>query len=445
MWSVSFYLWSSCTLASFIGSRNLLMPVVKSDIEYNNILRIVSLYNKVTDFKNFVLFVENSDEDKTSVITPSLQQRIMEFTGRPMITAGSETGPLDKIINSNNIAMVLYSSINDPILNVVHNTLSKIYHMPIIFVYNSKDVVPYLRPISPSKYYNVLFSKTPLFVLWALYVIAMILIRRFKNPHIPVGNLILETVQISLGQILPSRVFNCRTIPEKIVAICTWIFNIFTTCAFGSIFATIMTTGIYMPKIVDIDSFVTNDISIMVTHDQMKEVLKIDNTPRELMDRMFSVDQEILNHHLNSLNDSYVYLMETHRFAQIEFLQQRLWLPKFKLAPEPLCALNRFLRLPVRQDAGYFMVLRRFVVGATESGLTEKWMRMGLQQLKKANIIQQAPYEQPSSKPLSLTFYIFAFQIYGTGILLSIIVIFIECINEYYRNNYNNHGNVIIV
>ncbi|KAH8406480.1 hypothetical protein KR215_002139 [Drosophila sulfurigaster] len=436
----SVYLWTCCILATINGSHNLLKAVIESGTEYKNILRVMSEYDNFMNLNNFVLFAGHFDEDKTS-----LQQCIMEFTGRSIIIAGSQTGPLYKIINSYNLAVVVYSGIHDPILNVVNTTLDKISHIPFLFVYKAKDVVPFMRRVAPSKYFQVLFGNTTVLAYWALYIITMSLIRRFINPHMPAANLILETVQVSWGQNLPVRVFSGMGISEKILTISTWIYNILMTTACGSAFATILTTGIYMPKIVDIESFVANDINIMVTHDQMKEILKMENVPREFMDRVITVDPEILDRHLNSLNDSYVYLMGTHRFALIEFMQQRLLRPKLKLAPEPLCTLHRFLRLPIRQDLGLATVLSRFVDDVTESGLTAKWMRMGLEQLKHTNIIQQAPYEQSLSKPLTLSFFTFGLQVYCTGMLLSGIVLLIECVYGYWRKRFNNYGNVIIV
>ncbi|XP_051860804.1 uncharacterized protein LOC127565590 isoform X2 [Drosophila albomicans] len=316
---------------------------------------------------------------------------------------------------------------------------------PLVIATKYCLVVPFERQVPLSKFCTVFFRIPTLNVVSIIILIVVALIKRFINPHKPIADIIYMSFQVHWGQAIPIRTINRMGIAEKILTICGLIFNLYITTILSCILATTLTTGNRMPEIIDIESFVANDISIMISENQMKELSQVDNIPVELSRRMFVVPQEILERHLNSLNDSYVYLMEPQRFAQMKFMQQRLRRPKLKMAPEPLCTLDLYLRLPIRQELSFLLVLTRFVQDATESGLREKWMQMGFEQLKQANMIRQAPYDPPSLRGLSLSFFTFGFQIYATGIILSLIVMLIECIYGYWLKRSNNYNNVIIV
>ncbi|XP_062135145.1 uncharacterized protein LOC133844887 isoform X1 [Drosophila sulfurigaster albostrigata] len=615
MSSVGIFFWCCCILATINFGHNSLNPVDKSDCEFDNVIHIISKFHHLMHFNNFVLFVGHSHEAKGSAIATSLHRRVMHTFDRPVIVAGCDTGPLNHIITTYSLALVLFTGIQDPILNVVINALGKnsISTIPILFVYKSSDglplttngraeffhwclkydfrntimafenkthdlelwtyemydgmlihrvtqissslrrnhqslinqrqlkvavyqnlpfafvlnsgdyrdltgsgnvslggetgillaefvhfiggtlqiipqsrdeyftnltvcgsmidfganmlpstkvstgvsplviatkyclVVPFERQVPLSKFFTVFFRIPTLNVFSIILLIAMTLIRRLINPHKPIADLIYMSFQVHWGQAIPSRTINRMGIAEKILTICGLIYNLYITTIFSCILATTLTTGNHMPEIIDIESFVANDISIMISESQMKELSQVDNIPVELSRRMFIAPEETLERHLNSLNDSYVYLMETHRFAQMKFMQQRLRRPKLKMAPEPLCTLDLYLRLPIQQELGFLLVLTRFVEDATESGLRVKWMQMGLEQLKQANMIRQAPYDPPLLRGLSLSFFTFGFQIYAAGIILSLIVLLIEFIYDYWLKRSNNYNNVIIV
>ncbi|XP_060658142.1 uncharacterized protein LOC132792709 [Drosophila nasuta] len=316
---------------------------------------------------------------------------------------------------------------------------------PLVIATKYCLVVPFERQVALSKFFTVFFRSPTLNVFCIILLIAVTLIKRLINPHKPIADLIYMSLQVHWGQAIPIRTINRMGIAEKILTICGLIFNLYITTILSCILATTLTTGNHMPEIIDIESFVANDISIMISENQMKELSQVDNIPVELSRRMFVAPQEKLERYLNSLNDSYVYLMETHRFAQMKFMQQRLRRPKLKMAPEPLCTLDVYLRLPIQRELSFLLVLTRFVQDATESGLRDKWMQMGLEQLKQANMIRQAPYDPPSLRGLSLSFFTFGFQIYAAGIILSLIVMLIECIYGYWLKRSYNYNNVIIV
>ncbi|KAM8706068.1 hypothetical protein ACLKA7_010368 [Drosophila subpalustris] len=124
-----------------------------------------------------------------------------------------------------------------------------------------------------------------------------------------------------------------------------------------------------------------------------------------------------------------------------EFIQEHLQQPKLTLASDPLCTVERHLRLPIQSSVLIGYIMRKFIERSTETGLTEKWMRMGLQQLKRAKMIRQHPYNPPTLRTLPLEFYTYSLKIYAMGISLSLITLLLELV--YIRRI--NRNNVIII
>ncbi|XP_034484415.1 uncharacterized protein LOC117789494 [Drosophila innubila] len=510
---VSLYLWCCWNLAAVIGQ---LKPVVEKNNEHEHILRIISKYDDFMHYKSFITFVGDLDVGEgESKITPSIEHRIMETFGRPVIVAGSET---EWHINTLKYAKIGF-------LNEYQASIAVFQSPPYAFVYNSTEqrdltgdnvslggqtgimiceflrfakgtmqilqmssedycpdstqcrigeksidiganlvsntnlslyspwvtstkfclVVPYERKVSFRNYVPRLWGNLSMTGFFIFYFMVNAVIKRLTNPRMPLCLLIFEAFELSWGLAVHNRVIRRMSRSEKIMMICSLLYSLLTISIFGSAVTTAITLGFNMPEIVDIDSFVANNISIMTSTVQIEKVLQIDSLPRALFDRMIFVDQSTLDHHLNSLNDSYVYILETHRWVQFEFIQKRLRQPKLKLASEPLCSVELHLRLPIHPDIPYTFALKRFIGQARETGLQEKWMRLGLQQLKRAKLIRQTPYEPPTQVTLPLEYFTVPFQFYATGILLSLFVLLIEGLYIQWHLRRMNPNNVLIV
>lgn len=133
---VGLNLWCCCNLAVVIGQ---LRPVVKENNEHEYILQIISKYDDFMHYKNFITFVGDLDVGEGDKIVPSIEYRIMETFGRPLIVAGSATGFIYDSIGIHNLAVAIFRGMHDPLLYVVQKALCEMKLIPVLFVYKSKS------------------------------------------------------------------------------------------------------------------------------------------------------------------------------------------------------------------------------------------------------------------------------------------------------------------
>ncbi|KAM8712753.1 hypothetical protein ACLKA7_013136 [Drosophila subpalustris] len=117
----------------------LICPVVESDEETEQVLRYIKFVEKITRFKAFVTFFGNQSLGSRSVISKSLQQRMMDTFCRPAIVAGSEIGDLNRIVNADTLALVIFNGLKDPVLKEL---LSMPDSLMFVFIYQSERKEP---------------------------------------------------------------------------------------------------------------------------------------------------------------------------------------------------------------------------------------------------------------------------------------------------------------
>ncbi|KAH8406521.1 hypothetical protein KR215_004416, partial [Drosophila sulfurigaster] len=289
-------------------------------------------------------------------------------------------------------------------------------------------VVPYKRQISLRKYLLQIYGNWTIISFLGFYFLANVLIHKLYHRHMRLDQILFRSMEICCSQPICDGIIRNMGLAEKIIMICTMTYNLLMLALFSGALTTHITTGFYMPEIVDVDSFLVNDLRVMVPISQKKDILKYDTVPKEILSKIIMVDDKIYQHHMNSLNNNFVYIISTHKWVQFEFAQKRLRQPKLKMASEPLCGVSRYLKLPIRPELEMTYKLSDFFYYAGETGLKQKWMRMGLEQMKKANLIKQHPYDPPIFLPLSLEFFTSAFIFLLSGLTVSLVVFLFECI-----------------
>ncbi|KAH8311698.1 hypothetical protein KR044_007591, partial [Drosophila immigrans] len=300
------------------------------------------------------------------------------------------------------------------------------YHSPSIKLTKFCLVVPYERRINFREYVRKVHGNKSMLLFFAFYVAVNTVIQKLSNPHISLYTLITGSLNLYYFQPMLNREVKRMRIAEKIMMISIMIYNLEIAAITCGALTTSFTTGYLMPEIVDIDSLLASDLRIMVP--TPRDMFKYETVTKELFKKMFFVDQSTRDHHLNTLNDSFLYIVETHKWPQYEFAQRRLRQPKLKLVSEPLCGTSHHLGLPVRPKLPLTIKLSYFTRQISETGLDEKWMEMGLEQMKRANLIKQHPYDPPTHIPLNLEFFTLVFRVFLICLCLSVVVFFFECI-----------------
>ncbi|KAH8406598.1 hypothetical protein KR215_009018 [Drosophila sulfurigaster] len=447
MWSISFCIWCCCLLALINGQ---LKPIMKSDNVYRNAFKIISMYNNVFQYNNFILYGSFRTKEGQSVGSSFAYLLMKEFE-KPVINAGPQTDSLHNLISTRNFAVVFFSGNYDPMLDIVQNTMSRLAFLPILFVYKSKNNFPMNIAATKAffkcfrKYLLQIYGNWTLILFLVFYFTSNAVIKKLNHRRMPLDEIFFRSLEITLSQPICNQIIRCMKMAEKIMMICSMTYNFLIMALFAGALTTHITTGFHMPDIVNVDSFLLNDLRIMVPISEEISIIKLDTVPKEIVTKMIFVDEKIFQQHLNSLNDNFVYIIAAHKWVQYEFIQKRLRQPKLKIASEPLCGVVRFLKLPVRPELPLTFKLNNFLDYALESGLKKKWMQMGLEQMKKAKLIKQHPYDPPTFLPLTLEFFMSVFIFLLSSLSLGLIVFLFECILMRWRQHRNAYNNVIVV
>lgn len=324
---------------------------------------------------------------------------------------------------------------------VVSNSLAP--YSPLVMSTRYCIVIPYERRVEIREFLRFFFGNWTITAIWIFNFIAIAIIKRLDNLNMSLATVLYRTFLLSIGETTTSRVFRNLGLAEKIIVVCTLMYHSLITSIICSGLTMALTIGLHKSDIVDVDTFLNSNLRIMIHRQTMYEIFKSNEMPSGLTDRLILVDEETRNKHLYTLNEDYAYVMDEHNWIELNHIQQRLQKPKLKFASDKLCGVYRHLRILISQGHQSTYILRHFVDQSLESGLIDKWMRMGLRQAERAGLIKQAPYEPPFQLPLSLPFFTLLFKLYGIGILISLGTMILELVFMHYSSRRNN--NVITV
>lgn len=324
---------------------------------------------------------------------------------------------------------------------VVNNSLAP--YSPLVMSTRVCIVLPYERRVELREFLRFFLENWTVRGLWIFNFIATAVIKRLNNLNMSLATVIYRAFLLSIGETTTSRIFRNLRLAEKIIVVCTLMYHCLITSIISSGLTMALTIGLYKPEIEDVDTFLNSNLRIMIHKEIMFENFKTNKMPSALIDRLILVDDETRNNNLYSLNDGYAYVMDEHHWLELNYIQQRLEKPKLKFASDKLCGVYQYLRIRVSPDHQSTFIVKHFVDQSRETGLIDKWMRMGLRQAQRAGLIKQAPYEPPCKIPLSLTFFAFAFKLYGIGIIISLGTMVSELVFMHYSSRWNR--NIITV
>lgn len=324
---------------------------------------------------------------------------------------------------------------------IVNNSLAP--SSPLVLSTRFCIVIPYERPVELREFLRLFLENWTIKGIWIFNFIAITAIKRLNNLNISLATVIYRAFLLSIGQTTTSRIFHYLRLAEKIIVVCILMYHCLITSVISGGLTMALTIGLHKSDIVDVDTFLNSNLRIMIDRQNMFENFKRNEMPSALIDRLILVDDETRNNHLYSLDERYAYVMDERHGLELNYIQQRLRKPKLKFASDKLCGVHRHLRILVSLDHQSTFILKHFVDQSRETGLIDKWMRMGLRQAERAGLITKAPYEPPCQLPLSLTFFTLAFKLYAIGISLSLGTMVFELVFVYYSSRWNS--NVITV
>lgn len=128
------WFWGFVTLA-----KPQLLPVDEHHEENQHLIQLITACDRIQGFRMFITYCENADLDSSGSITSSVQQLLMETFRRPVIVAGNHIGPLNEVVNSHTLVVVLFRKMHEHIFDIVRQTLLGFNSALVIFDYRPKN------------------------------------------------------------------------------------------------------------------------------------------------------------------------------------------------------------------------------------------------------------------------------------------------------------------
>lgn len=131
------FFWSFVTL-----TKPQVLPVEEHHEGNQHLIHLIATCDKEQGFTKFITYCRNADLDSSGSITTSVQQLLMETFRRPIIVGGNHIGPLNTLVNSKTLIVVLFGEMRDHIFDIVRQTLFGFNLALVIFDYRPKNGSP---------------------------------------------------------------------------------------------------------------------------------------------------------------------------------------------------------------------------------------------------------------------------------------------------------------
>lgn len=323
-----------------------------------------------------------------------------------------------------NIERITGDRFIDISVNIVANN-SLLSFTPVVLQSRLCLLIPFARRMALHKYYHHCI-KGSIHLFWLFVVVVNTLIKRLSNPNMTWSELCYSSFNLFFGLCPLGRRFRNLRPAGKIIESFTQLYVVIIVSLMCSALTASITLGYYEPEIKDAQSLLESGLRIMVSDQKQLRAFEQNELPLELLPRVLLVDHSVRQRHILSLNVSYAYVVEYYEWKHFADLQRRLRRPKLRLAPDQLCTVYRTLVFDVRPELPIANMFYWFVTASQESGLNNKWMRMGLHQAQQLGLISPAQYEPIQEFPLPLEFFTTAFSMYAICILVSLVVFVLE-------------------
>ncbi|XP_068147379.1 uncharacterized protein Ir56a [Drosophila tropicalis] len=442
-----YYSFFSLSAALVLGQ---LQPLQSSDEDNQFVLHVIDCYDDHGKHRNFITFAEDEDlPSSNNVVSKSLQHALMEKFQRPVIVAGQRIGELKNLITLNNFVVVIFSSLmDDPMLKAYNSTVQsngvnggnqlqlggvlgsllvefahfvnatlEIYHLP-----DNKNFTANFKRLAGDR--NVAISPNlveddGLCRISPLVIISRICLVVPNRRPMPKCTY-LETI--------------CKSSFRMFILFCILVHFFIKRLTNPHHFLTMhLISGYYKPTITDVETMKASGLRILYTDTHVKELFEHDSLPIELMPQLLLVNSSTMDHHLNTLDMNYAYVVEEQHYDKIEYIQRHLENPKLKMAHNDLCSAPRFLRNAVNIGSPLSRALFIYNDQMRANGMFIKFIKNGIQMGAERGYYKQVSVEITTLAPLNLEFYGILLSFYMIFMFIGIIVFIIELLVHRYR------------
>lgn len=183
-----------------------------------------------------------------------------------------------------------------------------------------------------------------------------------------------------------------------------------------------LSTTLYGKQLETLEDLQRANISIMMLDYFYYVYNYLDLIPTDSVSSVLIADVDTVSKHLNSFNTSYAYIVYNEEWKVLQKLQEKLWKPRFKIAPN-LCIPDVYLSLPLQFNSPFYHPLLKFILTIQETGLDQIWNAQVLWNIRQTTS-GSVPLADNREHPASLTLAHFTAMwcVYAVGITIAIVV-----------------------
>nr|XP_017014391.2 uncharacterized protein LOC108069001 [Drosophila takahashii] len=320
----------------------------------------------------------------------------------------------------------------DVVANMVYG--DHLHFSPIVADSQICVVVSNRRMIPPSRFMDEVISLC-VHRLTCLASIGIFLVKYFSQRRRSFLDPIFNTIRFYVAIPLPNGRLERLPIADKILEVFVFFFVGLLVSSNVSVLSTAFTAGIFKSAITNAETLRASGLKIMTDDPTIPLAFDDDLLPSSLADRVFLVDFPTMFHHILTLNDSYAYVVKTPNWQSLRLYQQRLKTEILRIVGGDLCSKSRPMRVPINPRSPLRFLFKDYFHMVFESGLQQKWIRMGFEKFREIRIQTNLPTDiNVNWRPLTIEYFAYFIKLYIGGMVISTMAFGIEMLYNRYRS-----------
>lgn len=264
--------------------------------------------------------------------------------------------------------------------------------------------------------------------------IGIFVIKYFSHRPRSFVDAIFCTIRFFFAIPLPSIILNRLPVVDRFIEVFIIIFVQILLSSNISITTSALTTGFWEPPIINVETMRASGLHILTEDPTILQAFKENILPSSLADLVILVDEDTYFHHVTTLNNSFVYVVQAHNWQIFRLYQQQMTNEPFEIANEELCSKWRILGIPLNPKSPLRFMFKDYFYRILESGLREQWVHSGFKKFCEFNNLKKLPVDSVDSwQPLSIEFYSNVIRAYIIGLVIATLAFVAELLHNGYR------------
>lgn len=252
---------------------------------------------------------------------------------------------------------------------------------------NACIIVPVIPEIPSSDYIPRCFQPIILWIL-ILELLCLFSVQCLHLRSFNVGSGLLYAFGSLFFQSIDTHQFMQRKIVFRILHLLVVTVSLLLECAFCASLTSLLSTTVEGDQIDTVEDLLHSGLMIMVNRYEKEIYFDRNFLPSTLGERLLVVNESFVDENKNGLNTAYAYVATAQEWKKLDFQQQLLWKPRFRIASDfEMCTANFYLRFPVQWDCPFHSTLLIYYLIVLESGLAEVWEDRSIYHAMKLHLI----------------------------------------------------------